>query len=107
MSKLRAFADDNFSVAQKRCSFSLIWQKTLWEDKILVTKIFFYFPAIFSKAFFSRVVGNQELFGKGLQKEQECKESELYKVFFPTSRADNSRHSNLKTVLCLTDFALF
>ena len=80
--KLKAFADDDFSVVQKRCSFSLIGQKTLWKkEKMLVTSIF-YFPAMFSKAFFSRVIENQELFGKGLQKEQECKESELCKVFF-------------------------
>ena len=37
---------------------------------------------MFSKAFFSRVIENQELFGKGLKKEQECKESELYKGLF-------------------------
>ena len=37
---------------------------------------FFYIPAMFSKVFFSRVIEDQELFGKGLQKEQECKESE-------------------------------
>ena len=39
------------------------------------------FLPCFQKAFFSRVVENQELFGKGLHKQLECKESELYKYF--------------------------
>ena len=43
---------------------------------------FFHFPLMFSKAFFSRVVENQGLFGKGLQNEQECIESELHIFFF-------------------------
>ena len=72
---------------------------------MLVTSIFL---AIFLQAFSSRVAENQELFGKGLQKELACKESELYKFFFSFySKADNSRHSDLKTVLCLANFALF
>ena len=44
----------------------------------------YFFPTfwqMFLKAFSSRVVENQELSGKGLQKELECKESELYKFF--------------------------
>ena len=43
---------------------------------------FFFFLAMFSKAFSSRVIENQESFGKGLQKDLECKESELYKFFY-------------------------
>ena len=61
---------------------------------------------MYSKAFFYRVVEDQKLFGKGLQKEIDCKDSELYK-FFSNSRADNSRQSDIKTVLCMTNFALF
>ena len=48
-------------------------------------QLFFHFLAMFSKAFSSRVVENQESFGKGLQKELECKESDY--ISFSNSRA--------------------
>ena len=86
MFKLNAFADDNFSVTQKRCSFFDRAENIVGEGEnagyLHFFFFFFHFPAMFSKAFFSRVIENQELFGKGLQKEQECKESELYKINF-------------------------
>ena len=92
VSKLQAFADDNFSVAQKMCSYSLIGQKTLWEKEQ-----FFIFLRCFQKPSFLESLKPRSL---------ECEESEIYK-FFSYSRTENSRHSKVKSVLCLTDFALF
>ena len=56
---------------------------------------FFFFLAMFSKALSSRVVENQESFGKDLQKELQCKECELHK-FSSISRADNSRQTDFR-----------
>ena len=111
LSKLKAF-DDNFSVSQTVQFFS----EKIVEKGEKVASIFFFFffnlfilflffllilyIAVFSKALSSRVVKNQEIFDLG-------KVKKVNYISFSKSKEYNSRQSDLKTVLCLTNFALF
>ena len=84
MSKLKALEDVNFNVAQMVQFFFEKAENIVGKGQNAgYQHSFFFFFAIFLKAFSSRVVENQEIFdlGKGLEKELGCKESELYKFF--------------------------
>ena len=72
MSKLKAFADDNCQCDSKKVQLFFDKTENIVGEGENGGYLFFIFefPAMFSKAFFSRVVENQELFGKGLQNEQ-------------------------------------